>query len=62
MKLTYSNYSTAQFTLDICMRVLIQSLEKFVTELVSLLRAYDSWHTFDPRDELYVREVQCARV
>ena len=30
-------YGTAQFKLDICTRVLVQSLEKFVSELTSFL-------------------------
>ena len=30
-------YGTAQFKLDICARVLVQSLEKFIIELANLL-------------------------
>ena len=38
------------------MRVLVQSLKKFVTELMSFPRVHDPWHAFDPRDELYALE------
>ena len=53
-------YGTAQFKLDICMRVLVQSFEKFVMELASFLRAHNPWHAFDPRDELYAHEVRSS--
>ena len=62
LNLASSTYGTAQFKLDTCMRVLVQLLEKFVTELASLLQAHGSWHTFDPRDELYAHEVRSSVV
>ena len=46
-------YGTAQFKLDNCTHVLVQSLEKFVTE-------HDPWHAFGPRDELYTREMRSS--
>ena len=55
-------YGTAQFKLDICTRVLVQSLEKFVTELTSFPSAHDTWHAFGPRDELYASEVRSSVV
>ena len=58
----YVQYGTAQFKLDICTRVLVQSLEKFATELASFPRAHNPWHAFDPHDELYVREVYLSVV
>ena len=59
---TFSLYGTAQFKLDICTRVLVQLLEKFVTELVSFPRVHDTWHAFDPCYELYAREVWSSAV
>ena len=59
---TIHTYGTAQFYLDICMRVLVQSLEKFGAELASFPRAHDPWHAFNPRDELYAREVHSSVV
>ena len=52
-----SYYGTAKFKLDICTRVLVQSLEKFGAELANFPRAHDPWHAFDPRDKLYARRV-----
>ena len=49
-----------QFKLEIHMRVLVQSLEKFVMELASFSRAQNLWHAFDPCDELYVHEVRSS--
>ena len=53
-------YGTTQFKLDICMRVLVQSFEKFATELASFPQAHDPWHAFDPCDELYSHEVHLS--
>ena len=44
------------------MRVLVQSLEKFGVQIASFPRAHHPWHTFDPRDELYAREVHSSVV
>ena len=33
-----------------------------MTELVIFPRAHDPWHAFDPRDELYTREVRSSVV
>ena len=51
-----------QFKLEICMCVLVQSLEKFVRELTSFSRAQNLWHAFDPCDELYVHKVRSSVV
>ena len=48
--------------LDIHTDVLVQPLEKFVTELTSFLRADDLWHAFNPRDEPYAHEVHLGEV
>ena len=51
-----------QFKLEICMCVLVQSLEKFVRELTSFSQVQNLWHAFDPCDELYVHEVRSSVV
>ena len=55
-------YGTAQFKLDIHTRVLVQSLEKFLMELVSFSQVHNMWHAFDPHNELYTREVHSSVV
>ena len=57
-----SIYSNAQFKIDVCTRVLVQSLDKFGKELTSFPRTHDPWHAFNRRDELYAREVHLSVV
>ena len=45
------SYSTAQFKLDICMCVLVQSLKKYVRELANFSRVHNLCHPLDPRDK-----------
>ena len=49
---------TAQFKLDTRTGVLVQLLEKFVTQLASFMQAHNLWHEFNARDEQYAREVR----
>ena len=55
-------YGTAQFKLDIRTHVLVQLLEKFLTELAIFSRAHDLWHAFNPCDEPYACKVRSSVV